>query len=131
MVACTPPHTSHSIALAYSKPMVACTPPYTSHWLIVSHRSERMVACTPPHTAYQWCYETWVGATHVRDIASIQISIWLQYRLYIFCQLGRVFNISNQFVITRALHFAQPRCTTTPTVLSSKRHYHIGSQSII
>jgi len=39
--------------------------------------------------------------------------------------------ISNQFLITCALHFAQPRCTTTPTVLSSKRNYHIGSQSII
>jgi len=39
--------------------------------------------------------------------------------------------ISNQFVTTRALRFAQPRCTTTPTVLSTKRNYHIGLQSII
>jgi len=46
------------------------------------------------------------------------------------CSAGDI-RISNQFVITRALHFAQPRCTTTPTVLSSKRNYHIGSQSII
>jgi len=44
---------------------------------------------------------------------------------------GRDIRISNQFVITRAHNFAQPRCTTTPTVLSSKRNYHIGSQSII
>jgi len=39
--------------------------------------------------------------------------------------------ISNQFLISCDLHFAQPRCTTTPTVLSTKRNYHIGSQSII
>jgi len=39
--------------------------------------------------------------------------------------------ISNQFLITRALHFAQPLLPYYPTLLSSKCHYHIGSQSII
>jgi len=55
---------------------------------------------------------------------------WWRYTIEV---LGPVRNIriSNQFVITRALHFAQPRCTTTPAVLSSKRNYHIGLQSII
>jgi len=60
--------------------------------------------------------------------------MYLKYQLKLNTEnnwTGRNIRISNQFLITHVLHFAQQRFTTTPTVLSSKRKYHIGSQSII